>query len=198
MRITALLLTAVFLLGLTGNAHAQKKAIRGCGTINQPGSYVLTKNIVKANPSDHCITVAADSVTIDLNGFTIAGPFLIGGSTTFNGIYATGKYLTVKNGGVRGWLVGVEAWSRAEGTTIENLTVTDNDNKGVDIVSGTVRNSTIIDNGNYGIRGTCFSGLTILNNLLYDNLVFDILLENYTGFENRCAIESNTGTFLGT
>src|SRR5215472_5508177 len=41
-------------------------------TITQPGSYILTGNIVVSLGGG--IEIASDNVTIDLNGFTISGP----------------------------------------------------------------------------------------------------------------------------
>src|ERR1700679_2135209 len=42
----------------------------GAVTISQSGSYYLTRNITVA--SGDAITIAADNVTLDLNGFTIS------------------------------------------------------------------------------------------------------------------------------
>ena len=67
-------------------------------TISQPGSYYLTTNLTGASGSTG-IVVAADSVVIDLNGFTLAGS----GGFSGVGISGGGAGLTVRNGTVRNW-----------------------------------------------------------------------------------------------
>lgn len=72
--------------------------------ISQPGSYYLAENI-KVQPTDPVTTAAisieSDHVTIDLNGFALAGSNTNGTS----GIVANGTManLTVKNGYVASW-----------------------------------------------------------------------------------------------
>src|SRR4051794_6471308 len=44
----------------------------GTYTITQPGSYYLTGNLTKTN-SGNCIHLAANNISLDLNGFTIFG-----------------------------------------------------------------------------------------------------------------------------
>lgn len=69
--------------------------------ISQSGSYVLTENITVTNTGVDGISVQADNVTIDLNGFTITGP----GAGSGNGISQawTGRGLTVCNGKLSEW-----------------------------------------------------------------------------------------------
>ena len=67
------------------------------GTITASGSYVLTGNLTPPPGSDG-IDVFATDVTLDLNGFEIAGAGA--GATGING-FATG--LTVRNGTVTGF-----------------------------------------------------------------------------------------------
>ncbi len=55
-------------------------------TISAPGSYVLVANVTMTVPNVDCITVAADGVSIDLNGHMIIG----NGSGTGDGIHGTG------------------------------------------------------------------------------------------------------------
>ena len=43
--------------------------------ISRPGSYRLSGNLRVSVPGVHPIIIRADNVTIDLNGFTIQGPF---------------------------------------------------------------------------------------------------------------------------
>lgn len=59
-------------------------------TIAVSGSYRLTTDLVNTNANVHGIRVAADYVTIDLNGFRVAGP------VTCSGV---GPTLTCSRGG---------------------------------------------------------------------------------------------------
>ncbi len=95
--------------------------------IAQSGSYYLTGNVTGA-AGKIGIEVAANNVTIDLNGFTLQG---VPGS--LHGIAPTivGSGLAVSNGHVTGWGdIGVAAiWGFApifelHGSRFENLTVT--------------------------------------------------------------------------
>lgn len=111
-------------------------AISAAGTvINTPGSYYLTANITAA-AGGNGIQVAADNVTIDLNGFAIIGQ---GTSGTPAGIAITETHsnLCVKNGTITGFngdgiggsgLVGIVSSSR-----FEHLTVTGNQADGINI-----------------------------------------------------------------
>jgi len=93
-------------------------------TINNPGSYKLTSNLVSNSTSSHVIDILSDNVTLDLNGFSIIGPRTCTGaretlSCTDSGMTARGiqansrKNIVVKNGTVSGFSTGV----RLEGTS---------------------------------------------------------------------------------
>lgn len=70
-------------------------------TISSPGSYILTRNLQLADAEG--ITVNADSVAIDLNGFTLDGV-----TKNASGIEADGRsHLSVVNGTIRGWNIGI-------------------------------------------------------------------------------------------
>jgi len=71
--------------------------------ITDPGSYYLTGNI--SSGVKHGITIAADNVTIDLNGFSVIG-MNTGGR---DGITSSGGHynVVVKNGIVRNWANGI-------------------------------------------------------------------------------------------
>src|SRR5262245_36759187 len=44
-------------------------------TLSRPGSYRLSGNLTIADPDTTAIEITTDNVTLDLNGFTISGPF---------------------------------------------------------------------------------------------------------------------------
>jgi parallel beta-helix repeat protein len=68
--------------------------------ITSTGSYYLTSDLAGSG-TEHGIAVAADNVTIDLNGFTLTGP----GTSSGHGIYQSTTYrnLTVINGKLINW-----------------------------------------------------------------------------------------------
>lgn len=101
-------------------------------TISQPGSYYLAENIVTAGGG---ITIAASEVSIDLNGFSLAGG-------TGTGIQDSGtrSNLRVVNGSVRGWSSGGVVLDAAQGVLIEGVTTSGNQVQGIWIDAGIVRN----------------------------------------------------------
>lgn len=70
-------------------------------TINTPGSYVVTKDMVGAS-GQHGITINSNHVALDLNGFTLHG---VTGS--LNGIHiltgSSRRDVVIRNGGVFNW-----------------------------------------------------------------------------------------------
>ena len=73
--------------------------ISGTTTISASGSYYLTGNIAVTTGS--AISISADNVTLDLNGFTISST---ASPASGNGVNITGSrsHVTVKNGNIRG------------------------------------------------------------------------------------------------
>src|SRR3954471_689763 len=93
-------------------------------TISAPGSYYLTGNLT-ASGSEAGITVSADNVTIDLNGFALTG----GPSGVASGIDvpAAQENLCVRNGTVTRWnQYGIYA-SNVTGGLYQNLRLSHND-----------------------------------------------------------------------
>jgi hypothetical protein len=87
-------------------------------TISQPGSYKLMSNLVVPSGS-HAIEVTVPGVTIDLNGFTIAGGYACTGgwgamtcTGSGRGIVG-GEGVTVRNGFIKGFEHGVNLGERA-------------------------------------------------------------------------------------
>ena len=68
-------------------------------TINTPGSYYLTGNLVVA--TGNAITVTVDQVTIDLNGFTISSTASPASGTAVL-LSGARQDVTVRNGRIRG------------------------------------------------------------------------------------------------
>ncbi len=129
--------------------------------ITNPGSYVLTSNLSVADADTNGITIQANSVAIDLNGFEIAGPVTCTGegSTlscsdgTGIGISAglPGEYnqSQVRRGAIRGF--GSHGMELGFGSIAESLTATRNGDGGLRVRRGTMRGCTASYNGGDGI-----------------------------------------------
>jgi parallel beta-helix repeat protein len=91
--------------------------------ISQPGSYYLTGNITGAS-GKHGISIQADGVTLDLNGFVL----LSGGSGTVRGVNvpAAQTNFFVRNGTVRGWTDGGIRTDLSTNTLAEKLRLSGN------------------------------------------------------------------------
>lgn len=114
--------------------------------ITQPGSYYLTGNVTGVAAKSG-IVISAANVTLDLNGFTVAG---IPGSLT--GISTNSPAFTLKNGTVTGWGgAGVSVGSNAR---VSDITTRVNGSVGLSVVGvGAVVESCIAaSNGDDGIR----------------------------------------------
>ena len=132
-------------------------------TISQSGSYRLTGNLVVPDLDTTAIQITADFVTLDLNGFSIAGPGVCTTSPTTVcpapgtgvGIQATGSQapfprgIRVVNGSVHGMgLLGIQL--NGLGSSVERVTVDSNAGGGMG-VQGAVIQSAATQNGNFGI-----------------------------------------------
>jgi hypothetical protein len=112
-------------------------AITACQTIKAPGSYVLASNLTAKGD---CLVITADLVTIDLAGFSITGPAILGSAA---GVRARngGTGIVVQNGSISNFGTAVDL-SSAQGSIVEGLRAFDN---GTGIVAdGTVRGNTVV------------------------------------------------------
>ncbi len=136
-------------------------------TIQQPGSYYLTTNIVGV-ASKHGINISSGDVTLDLNGFGILGV-----SNSLKGVNCTGSYtnITVRNGVVRGWgNNGVDIYSSGfpKNILLEHLTVSHNQTGILTEESSIVRDCLSLSNRVDGIfcRNGLISDCTSANNVV--------------------------------
>ena len=67
-------------------------------SISTPGSYYLTANLSVSQ--GNAITVAADNVSVDLNGFALSGSGAAGSGITVSG---SRRHIRISNGSVRGF-----------------------------------------------------------------------------------------------
>lgn len=137
--------------------------------ITQSGHYYVTRPLTGVM-NQNGITISASNVTLDLGGFNLAGVSQTGnGVAVINGV----RNVTVENGSVRGWSVGVNA-STATQATISGITAMSNANHGVmisvhselrdcnsslnlygvQVEKGIVRNCRFTENENAGLVAT--------------------------------------------
>jgi hypothetical protein len=105
-------------------ALSAPSSISACQTISLSGSYVLTNNLTAAGD---CLILAADYITIDLAGFTIAGN---GTGSGIKGSGGTRKGITVRNGTVRHFVNGINFAFDGIYMLFEQLRILDNSNTG--------------------------------------------------------------------
>lgn len=143
-------------------------------TLSASGSYVLTSDLALASENTTGIEVAADGVSIDLNGFTIAGPTACSGvplacSPTGSGYGIDGftrgaADVSVRNGAVRG--AGSVGVYLGEHSVVRDMRVAENGSHGIySYGSSVIRDNLVRRNGSAGVL--VYGG----NNLIQDNVV---------------------------
>lgn len=153
--------------------------------ISQSGSYRLTSNLSTNDPATSVITIGADYVTLDLNGFTISGPTTCAsGPTTCtntgsgDGIKTVNNYVrgaTVRGGTVRG--MGDQGVWLGFASHIIDMRVIENGGDGIRCnMSCTVERSTVMLNGDWGVFQSSFvdsesGGITKGSSLFSENRI---------------------------
>ena len=143
-------------------AVAAPRVLNACQTLTEPGSYVVNRNL---QSNGDCLVVAADFVTIDLDGFVLSG------TGTGSGVAGQGSTewhaTTVRNGTITGFGNGVSL-SSATDSTVERINATGNAASGIVVgTNSSVRASQAVSNGANGIRvgiGGNVSGNTVARN----------------------------------
>jgi hypothetical protein len=115
--------------------------------ITAPGHYYLAQNITGVAGKSG-IAIAANDVTLDLNGFT-----LIGGSGVLYGIDVStggvGNRLKVRNGTIRGWMYGV--YEQRTGAHYSQLHLIDSQQNGLMTgIGSTITDCTVSGSGEDG------------------------------------------------
>lgn len=193
-------------------------------TIDQPGAYRLTSNLdVRGEPLPQnvlVVSVTADDVTLDLNGFEIIGSVVCSGeplgcTPTLGvgiGVHSTsGDNLVIRNGTIRGMgrravQVNIGKWTR-----LESLRVVWSGEDGVSIDSGcVVRNGVFVENGGFGIisgsgclmEGNVVSrnggaGVYTLTSGLFENTLIGNADEGFvaffSGYAGNTLVDNNGG-----
>jgi hypothetical protein len=183
-------------------------------TISKTGSYKLSGNLTVPNENTTAISITADSVTLDLNGFSITGvtycsdiPLDCTPSGTGVGIYAlVGRQITVMNGSVKG--MGSSGIVIGDGR-IESVQASNNRIHGIHLSSGLIINCIAEYNGNTGIHvgtGTvrnCYayrnheSGILLdgnaIENTSIGNYGHGLYIPNSGGYSNNVLTDNNSG-----
>lgn len=173
--------------------------------ITQSGSYYLAQNfsILGFLTDIHAIEIAADNVTIDLNGFTLTG---LGGS--LNGIVADGTghhNIVIQNGTIQSFEAGILLdGADSTGIVVDGVTVLNSDFEGISIRSGRISECIVKDSGGAGIivyTNSFVETCTVENNnsdginagngsVIRDNIVRDNFNDGIR-VASRCIIRDN-------
>jgi len=154
-------------------------------TINQSGSYYLATNLTGVSGQSG-ITIAAHNVTVDLNGFDLAG---VSGSASGVTVNGTRTNLTLRNGTIRSWVGFAVGASTVQGGQFEALRVFHNTAGG--LVAGaasTIQNVTAAYNG--GVAISAREGSVVKNCTAFGNAGAGISALGASTFEN-CAVRAN-------
>ena len=116
--------------------------------ITNAGSYYLTTNVI-AIASNPGITISANNVTLDLNGFTVQGVPTAGTAVSMPNACTN---VTVRNGVITGWSNNGVYGTAVYNLLCERLTISDVVNYGIYCIgSGTVRDCLVQSAGPSGI-----------------------------------------------
>lgn len=161
--------------------------------------YVLTSDLTLASANTDGV-VLAEGATLDLNGFAITGPYTCSGTpVACNGsgngfaIMAFSRS-TVRNGSVRGMLVGVNLQGR--GHLVENMSVEHNGSSGINGLGegAIVRGCRVARNEQGGILLSNAHGVLISGNTVTSNALTGIGLSGDGGLVERNTVVSNSGS----
>ena len=150
-------------------------------TITAQGLYCLTAKLGTNQTSGNAITINANNVTIDLNGWKVDDGSAGTGTQAF-GIYSTANNVTIKNGIVRGFSFGIEL--DGSGAVIQDMLLDGNTVAGI-VTFGTgalVEHNQIVNTG----------GSTVFSN---SNAVgMDLAGSDSTASDNTVSALTATGT----
>jgi hypothetical protein len=151
-------------------------------TISASGVYCLTGDLVMPSTftSGQAINIFASHVVLDLNGHHVNGLAADINATSAAGIYvASSKNVTVRNGRVSGFNVGVWALTSTEnGVIVEQIRAYKNKTNGINTTGpGVILRDNIIDStrvgvtcpvGGAAIQVNAGDGATVSNNSIVD------------------------------
>lgn len=167
-------------------------------TISNSGSYRFVENITNTDEDNHALEIAADDVTLDLNGFTLTGPGYDQG--TKNGIRVVNQAnVVIKNGNIRQFAgdgisisYDTEENDGSENVHISNVNFYNNGDWGIETAaycSGLIEKCSFYYNGRRqaDIGGGIYvrNAFLVLANNCYTNTGFGIRAND------NCLVENN-------
>jgi parallel beta-helix repeat protein len=193
--VVALLAVAVLMpTGASAETTRCRKVTSIPTTISSPGIYCLKKDLVTNISTGNAIEIAANNVTVDLNGYKLGG-LAAGTATSANGIVAYNRQnISIRNGTIRGFGYGVKLGGGG-GHLVEDLRLDHNRVEGIridELDSTVVRNNRVIHTESdvhthtYGIYVSQVDGCTVIDN----DVVQTMGTENGYGISARYADNS--------
>jgi len=158
--------------------------------LNVSGSYRLTSDLT-ASANNGGISIDADNVTLDLNGFTIYG----GGGLIADGIsMANRRNVEIKNGTVRDFTRnGIFTNINTQFLRVIALRAIGNAIDGIDLQGqgNTIDGCTSLNNGASGMRA--FEGSLVINSVARGNGGFGLALIGPGGYRSNVFTGNNGG-----
>ena len=154
-------------------------------TISAGGSYYLTASLSVPAAGTSGITIAADNVTLDLNGFALTGV-----ATSGSGVLVSGarRNLWIGNGTIHACANGVSA-SSATDSHFERLRLTNNGLVGINAGASAIVKDCIAElNGSAGIGGG--DNVKVIGCSVLDNGGYGIKIDD-NGEVHKCLAFSN-------
>lgn len=179
-------------------------------TISASGSYYLTTNLTGGTTGDG-ITITVDNVTLDLNGFTLAG------NPSYTGVVFSGarKNVSVINGTVYNWLRGGVMATNSTGCLFERLRISNCSSAGLSagfnstikdcvatannhgiVASNGCNIATCVISGNSGTGLRSAGGAVIANCTVVSNGFYGILA-GLGSTVTHCTVQGNTSGGIG-
>jgi hypothetical protein len=165
-------------------------------SIDHPGSYRLTGNLVQPNPNTNLIVIGASGVSIDLNGFTIQGANAGPGCTTpgfGSGLISLdgANDIELSNGHIRGMpAMGADLRSSAP-SRVDRVSAERNCSHGIWVGNGSIVSaSTAMENGGWGIVVNPTSHIS--GSVANQNSFYGIVAPNGGVSIEECVANANT------
>jgi nitrous oxidase accessory protein NosD len=114
--------------------------------ISSQGVYCLTGHLATSQTTGHAIEITVPNVVLDLNGWKVGGQ-AAGKGTDAIGIHSGGANVTMKNGIVRGFVIGIVLFGA--GSVVEDVLADQNTDTGIAVwgEGSIVRRNQIVNTG---------------------------------------------------
>ena len=177
--------------------------------ITAQGIYCLTGNLSTSMTTGNAIEIQTNNVTLDLNGYKLGG-LGAGDATQATGIYAyQRKNITIKNGIVRGFFVGImlfdePPYNTSAGNVVTDILADQNTVGGIAVygLGNTVSHNTVVDTGGSTVSSQAGgvyvygSGARVVNNEISTTTAQGGSLASgvFLNGANYCLVQNNTVT----